>query len=253
MFVVADLATGNIIQAEKTLDSGVSVNMNGKFIVPVPEMVPLTLDENSYVLPVDGGDVFSQAMSAFLVEYPMYGNVVFNPLMTAADMAELDTAAVFTPTGSITRCFMGRGAGPLPTGCSPNVVGVLPLNDRVTPNRPGVLITETIDISAMTGGAGADEFLLWWKLIVLNTTEDVCSDYGATSGQNNPAVRLLGDDEAEPAEFEVYVSNDDGATYVRAYRLTPTAMTGYGSDVRIAFINNDVINRRYIVAYAILF
>lgn len=255
MRVVADMATANIIQAEKTPDVGDSRTFNGKFAVPIPEMVSVALDAASYVLPVDGGDVTSKAMAQLLVQYPMYANVVFNPLLTPADVADLDLAAVFTPTGDITRAFLGRGAGPLPTGVVPNVVGVLPQNSTLVPppGRPGLLISDTIDIGPMTGGAGADEFMVWWKLYAFNTTDDVTSAFGATAGKNEPAVRSIIEVDPEPVGFEVWLSHDDGATYILMDRLTPTDFTVFGTLLRIAFRNTDTANRRYVAAYAILF
>lgn len=253
MRVVADIATANIIQVEKSPVVGDLRPYNGKFAVPIPEMVAVEVDSDSYVLPVDGGDVTSLAMAKLLVEFPMYENVVFNPFLTAADVADMDLTATFTPTGDVTRAIVGRGTGPLPTGCVPNVVGVLPQNGRVSPARPGVLISDTIDISAATSGVGADEFLVWWKLYELSTSEDVSSDYGATAGQNTPALRNLVEADPEPSGFAVYISHDDGATYTQVSRVTPTDLGTFGTDVRIAFVNTNTSARRYIASYAILF
>jgi hypothetical protein len=255
MRVICDLSTANIIQAEKTPTVGDSTPMNGKFIVPIPEMVSVTLDSSSYVLPVDGGDVSSLAFTALLTEFPMYSNVVFNPFLTAADIADLDLTATFPgPPVEDTRAIVGRGAGPLPTGTVPNMVGVLPQNSTVAPpGRPGMLITDTIDIGPMTGGAGADEFLLWWQLIDFDTTHDVSSDFGATAGTNDPALRNASETDPEPTGFEVYISHDDGATYTLVNRITPTDLGSFGTLLRVAFRNTDNSNRRYISSFAILF
>lgn len=253
MRVVASIATASIVQAEKTPDVGDARTLNGLFVVPVPEMVSVTLDSSSYVLPIDGGDVMSLAMAQLLVQYPMYENVVFNPLLTATDVADLDLAAVFTPTGDATRAIVGRGAGPLPTGVVPNMVGVLPQNGAVAPPRPGVLISDTIDIGPLTGGVGADEVMLWWKLYEVGTTHDVTSDFGATAGQNAPARKLITEVDQEPANFEVWISHDDGATYTQVDRLTPTDLTVFGSLLRVAFRNTSTSQRRLVAAFAILF
>ena len=254
MRVVANIADASILQVEKSPQVGESSVMNGKFVVPIPEMVAVDVTSSSYVLPVDGGDVTSLAMADLLVEFPMYTNVVFNPLLTAADIADLDLTAVLPllPPED-TRAIVGRGAGPLPTGTVPNVVGVLPSNDRSATVRPGLLISDTIDISALTGGFGADEFMVWWKLYGFDTTDDVTSDFGATAGLNTPAYRNLVDVDPEPSGFEVYISNDDGANYTQVSRVTPTDLGVFGSLVRVAFRNTDVVNRRYIASFAILF
>lgn len=252
MRVVADLATANIVQVEKTPATGSARISNGKFFVPIPEMVSVDITSSSYVLPVDGGDVTSLAMAKMLVEFPMYEHVVFNPLLTAGDVADFDLSAVFTPTGDVTRAIVGRGSGPLPTGIAPNVIGILPKNATVSPEKPGVLITDTIDIGPATGGAGADEFLVWWKLYTHDTTDDVTSVYGGTAGMNNPALRSTTEELADDADFEVYISHDDGATYTQVTSVTPTDLGTFGSLVRLAFVNTGS-RRLYLGSYAILF
>lgn len=251
MRVVVDIATGNIIQAERTPDIGDLRPFNGKYAVPVPEMASVSLDSTSYVLPVDGGDVMSLAMQQMLVQYPMYNYVVFNPFLAPGDIADLDLTATFA--GEITRAMVGRGAGPLPLGISPNVVCVLPQNGNATPARPGVLITDTIDIGPMTGGGGATEFMLWWKLFSLETSEDVTSSYGATAGENEPAIRSIIEVEQEPAGFEVYLSHDDGSSYSLMGRLEPLDLGSPGTLLRVAFRNTNTLHRRYLAAFAILF
>lgn len=253
MRVVADLATANIIQVEKSPLVGEPRAFNGRFAVPIPEMVSVEVNATSYVLPVDGGDVTSEAMAQLLVEFPMYSNILFNPFLTAADVADLDLTATFTPTGDITRAIVGRGAGPLPTGCVPNMIGLLTENDRVVPSRPGVLITDTIDIGPSTGGLGTDEFMLWWKLYEVSTSADVASDYGATAGLDEPAVRSLVEVDPEPAGFEVWLSHDDGANYTQVSRLTPTDLVTFGTLLRVAFLNTSTTTRRFIASFAILY
>lgn len=253
MRVVVDQSSGSILQVEKTPDVGDARPFNGRFAVPVPEMVALDVTGSSYVTPVDGGDISSLAFSQMLVQFPMYENIVFNTFLEAADVADLDLAATFPGTPDITRAFVGRGSGPLPTGVYPNVVGVLPQNSRVAPARPGVLISDTIDITAATGGLGADEFMVWWLLYDFTTSHDVSSDFGGNSGTDTPAIRHITEVDPEPAGFQVYLSHDDGVTYLPMSRLTPTDFVTFGTQVRIAFRNTNTSNRRYIAAYAILF
>lgn len=253
MRVICSLADMNIVQVEKTPEVGDARPFNGKIAVPIPEMVSVDVDASSYVLPVDGGDVSSLACQALLVQFPMYSNIVFNPFLTPADIADLDLTAVFTPTGDVTRAIVGRGVGPLPLGIMPNVVGVLPQNSKVAPARPGGLISGTIDIGPLTGGAGADEVLLWWKLYDFDTGEDATSSFGALAGENDPAIRNITEVDPEPVGFDVHISNDDGATYTRVDRLVPTDLVVFGTLLRIAFGNTNTNNRRLIAAYAILF
>lgn len=252
MRIVVNLADHAIVQVEKNPEVGTERAYNGKYALPIPDNVALDVTSSDYVLPVDGGDVSSKAMLELLAQFPMYSNIVFNPLLTAADMADLDLTATFTPTGDISRAMIGRGAGPLPTGASPNTVCILPQNNTVAPARPGILISDTIDISAATGGLGADDFMVWWHLYELDTTEDVTSSYGATSGTNDPAYRNLAEQEDQPTGFTVWLSHDDGATYTQMDPLNPTDLGSLGTLLRIAFINTSN-SRRYVGAYAILF
>jgi len=254
MRVVADQSTANIIQAEKTPDVGDARPFNGRFACPIPEMVAVEVTGSSYVLPVDGGDVMSLAMAQMLVQYPMYNNIVFNPFLEPGDILDMDLSATFPGApAQITRAFVGRGVGPLPLGISPNIVGVLPRNNKVIPGRPGMLISDTINIGPMTGGSGADEFMVWWKLYSFDTSNDVTSSYGATAGQNDPAFRNITEVDPEPSGFEVHLSHDDGVTYTQMNRLEPTDFFTFGTLVRIAFRNTNNTNRRYIAAFAILF
>ena len=252
MRVISDLSTYSIIQAEKTPEIGDFRAFNGKISVPIPEQVSLDITSSSYVLPVDGGDVSSLAFAALLVQYPMYSNAVHNPLLDPGDIADLDLTAVFTPTGDITRAFVGRGAGPLPTGLMPGSVGVLGRNTKVGPARPGLLISQTIDIGPMTGGLGADEFMVWFALQDVDTSEDVTSDFGATAGQNTASVRSIAEADPNPSGFETWLSHDDGANYILMDRLTPTDFGAFGTLLRIAFRNTGSVKRR-ILSYAILF
>ena len=252
MRIVVNLADAAIVQVEKNPDVGTTRAYNGKYALPIPDNVALDVTGADYVLPVDGGDVTSKAMLELLAQFPMYSNIVFNPLLTAADMADLDLTATFTPTGDITRAMVGRGSGPLTTGCSPNTVCVLPQNNGVAPAHPGVLISDTIDISAATGGLGADDFMVWWHLYDVTSTEDVTSSYGATNGLNDPAYRNLAEQEDQPTGFEVWLSHDDGATYTQMDPLNPTDFGSLGTLLRIAFINTSN-SRRYVASYAILF
>lgn len=243
MRIVASLSDYSIIQTEKTPAVGVTRGYSGKFAVPIPGGASVSLDSTSYLSPIDGGDVSSLANASLLTQYPMYSHVVFNSLLLPADIAALDTAAVFTTTGDVTRAMVGT---------SPNTVAVLAQNSKVAPARPGVLISDTIDITLMTLGAGADEFLVNWTLMDLSNTDDVSSDYGMTLGLNTPAERLLAETSPTPSGFTVYLSHDDGATYSAVTRLTPKDMGSMGTLIRIAFVNTGSTTR-YLSNYSILF
>lgn len=251
MRVLGNLSSDDILQVERTPEVGDPTPINGKYVVTLPLGSQIDISATSYITPVDGGDVSSLAFAGLLAQYPMYGNIVFNPLLLAGDVADIDLTATL-PTGEITRTFVGRGVGPLPTGCCPNSTILLPQNNAVAPVRPGVLITDTIDISAATGGVGAQEFMVYWKIYGFSTTQDVMSDYGATSGSNTPALRNISEIDQEPADLDVYLSIDDGITYTQMGRLEPVAFCVFGASLRLAFVNRST-TRMYLACYAVMF
>lgn len=251
MRVIADLASNRLIRTQPDPAVGASAAMNGQFVVPVPEGAAVTLTPTSYLTPQNVGSVPGQAAAALLARYPMYSNVAYNFLLEASDVAALDLAAT-GPGGIITRAMVGRGAG-LSTGIAPNSTVILPQNNLAAgPPRPGCLVTDTIDIGPATGGAGAEEAMLWWKVASFSTSEDVLHGYGVNAGANNPSIRSLNETSQEPAGFSVSVSNDDGASWFPAPRLTPVDLGVFDTRVRVAFTNTSA-NRVYLLAFAVLF
>ena len=236
MEILTELNSGQIIQVTDR-SAAAAVVVNGKFLPAIPDIAPVEVEDTSYVVPTDGGDVVSQAFGNMLAQFPMYGHVLFNPLLTPADVAALDLTASFG--ASATRAAVGRAVGP-DIGQSPNRTRVLRRNP-VTLN-PGVLVTDTIDVSAIVP-AGIDEVLVWWKLDGVVRTHDVSSSFGATAGQNEPCQVSLTSVVPEPAGFDVYASNDDGLTWYAVGYLVPTDLVSLGTLVRLAFVNNGTQDR----------
>jgi hypothetical protein len=110
-----------------------------------------------------------------------------------------------------------------------------------------------VDIGPMTGGAGADEFLLWWYIWEFDTTEDVASDYGATAGANTPAYRNVFEVDQEPLGWEVWITHSNGASWTGPVgRIEPTDLIVFNTQVRLAFLNRTA-TKRYLAAYAFMF
>jgi hypothetical protein len=251
MRVIAELASNRLIRTQPDPPVGSGTTLNGQFVVPVPEGAAVTLTPTSYLTPQNAGSVPGQAAAALLARYPMYANVAFNYLLEASDVAALDLAAT-GPSGVISRAMVGRGAG-LSTGIAPNSTVILPQNNTTGgPPRPGCLVTDMIDIGPATGGAGAEEVLLWWKVASFTTGEDTLHGYGMTAGVDTPVLRTLGETSQAPAGLTVSVSNDDGATWFTASRLTPVNLGVFDTRVRVAFVNTSS-NRVYLLAFAVLF
>jgi hypothetical protein len=258
MRILADLASNDILQVEKTPPVGDPVPINGKYVVDVPEGAPVQVDANSYILNggvVDAGSVVTHAFAGLLAQFPQYDNIVFNPLVIADDVNDLDLTASFMepPDTWATRAQVGRGSVDPQEGLAPNSTAILPVNTAGSgSNRPGMLITDTIDISAATSGAGAREFVVYWRLYSFTTSDDVMSDYGATAGLNDPAIRSISEADQEPTDFQVYLSLDDGAVYFPVGRLEPIAFCVPGTSLRLAF-RNDSASKIYLGNYALLF
>jgi hypothetical protein len=244
MDILADFTTGAIVQVTDRKDGALVVN--GKVVPALPDIAPVVVDGQSYILPIDGGDVTSRSFSNLLAQFPMYGYALFNPLLTAADVASLDLTASFGVNG--TRASVGRSTGP-DVGQSPNRTRVLRRNPVTL--APGVLVTDTIDVSALEPG-GIDEILIWWKLDGVLRTQDVSSAFGATAGQNDPCLVSLTAAVSEPAGFDVYASNDDGVTWYAAGYLSPTDLVSFGTLIRLAFVNSGVVDR-VLSGFGILF
>lgn len=253
MRIVADIANHDVLQVEKTPPEGEANPFNGRFAIPVPGGSSVHVDGSSYVLPQDAGSLSALSAQALLARFPMYSHIVYNFLIEATDVADLDLTAT-GPTGEISRVQTGRGSGPDPTGMVPNGTLILPQNGYAAgPPKPGCLVTDVVDIGPMTGGAGADEFLVWWYMWRFDTTDDVASDYGATAGDNEPAYRNIIEMDQEPTGWNVYISHDNGANWTGPIGLLePTDLITFDTQVRLAFLNRTQA-RRYLAAYAFMF
>jgi len=256
--IIGDFATSDILQVEKTPEIGELNPFNGRFAMPVPDGAAFEVTPTSYILPQDGGDLGATLAAALLAQFPMYENIAYNFLLEAADVGDLDLslAPAVANIGSIpvlTRAQSGRAAGPGSVGMWPNMTAILPQNNFVTPNRPGMLVTDTIDITVPTAGAGADEFLLWWNLLEFETDHDIQSDFGGTAGINQPATKSIGEVDQEPAGLQVFLSHDDGATWVGPVgRMEPTDLMTFNTSVRILFTNTGP-TKIYLAGYSVMF
>jgi hypothetical protein len=249
MQIVADLASYRLVKTEATPSAGTVQNTNGQFIFPVPEGAAVEVNSSSYLLPQDAGSLSNQAAQALLARYPQYTFVESNFFLEAADIAKLDLVSG-GPVGSYPRVQVGRGVGPL-AGAAPNSVRLLPANNATGgPIAPGMVTTVTLPLTP----PGIDECLIWWRVAGGATSHDVINGYGASAGQDIPARRDRIEILQDPAALQVYASNDGGANWVPASRLTPVSFTGLGTNLKLAFLNtsSSAGNRLYLLAYAVL-
>lgn len=256
-----------VVQVEKVpvLGTDGATAIHGRFLLPVPLDLDFPVSESDYLLDgageIDGNDLASQGMARLLATYPQFGNVYFNPLLTEDHVGELDftfefhdpdTDERFTP-----RFQTGRESPLADSGQMPTHTALLAQNNAVSPARPGLLITDEIDIGPYTldcdnNPVGTDEFMLWWKLYDFTVSHDIAADYGAQSGKNEPAIRRVMEMDQEPAGFSAYISINNGATWCPVGLLEPVAFCLKTTKFRLAFKNTGTA-KRFLASFAVLF
>ena len=248
--VRTDETSSVIIQAGPTPEVGTATPINGKFVLDVPDNIPFPkIDENSRLINQSDpgyflGDIYSNLVKTF----PGYNDFIFNQLWISTDLERLDPAATFPYAFPLTwSSRFQSGSTSVPKGVAPGSVALLPENTYVTPHRPGLIVTANNDIAPYTGGGGRSDFVVYWKVYRMETTEDVM-DY--STGDNVPASRNL--IEIDQDAILAYISANNGTDYVPVTRLSPATTSAPGTDVRIAFVNHNPY-KVYLAAYSVMF
>lgn len=254
MRIIADLATSRIIQASPTPQIGEKLTVNGRWILPVPDGSAVVVDSSSTISSVE-----TDCLSEMLIRYPMYDFIIGNWFRETADLDAVNQTPGSGPLASALRYRMGRKAALPNPGVAPNCIEIPGVNPYAAVAVPGQLVLGTIDLTAADGAfpgipGGTDEVMLWWELATSATSEDVCTAYGNWTGSstNTPAERTLTKANPEPANFEVYVSNDEGASWYQAYHLEPIDLTNLDTRFRIAFVNRGT-TPVHLLAFCALF
>lgn len=175
--------------------------------------VPDNLSIDESVSPFDADELRDQKFAALLASAPRYTHVVFDDLATAALW---DTADVDI-----------RG------GVGVHIAYVDPLDTATS--KKGRLQTDTIDVSA---DGLFDDFAVYWDLYTLTRT-----------GERTSQVVYA---RADPDLVDVFVSNDDGATYTQVTHLTPEVLGSSGNQLRVRF-ENPSGQRYYLGSVAVLY
>lgn len=192
-------------------------DMNGKFLFDEPSTTQIEISINDF------GDATTNISNAFLLLYPDYSNIIFNPLPIQSDFDA--TASLITQTS---RCQLGSHY---------NSCAILPKNENTNAN--GVLITDTITLSS-----SSDTFLVYWK------TANI--DYSVEQSVNENIPSSITYSIQSSSDIDVYLSNDDGLTYTQADFLSPVSFSSGSTTMRIAFVNNS-LNKIHLLGYAILY
>lgn len=250
----ASETTSVILQVAPSPPEGTATPINGKFVVDIPDGVyPPRINAGSRLINLASpGYMTGQIYDGLQRSFPGYQNFIFNQLLTSTDDSRLDPSATF-PVDSgppehhwKVRYQSGRSGAP-PLGMAPGGVALLPENSHTVPSRPGLIITNTLDIGPYTGGLGAKSFIVYWKVYTMDTSHDVM-DFG--TGENIPAVKNL--IEAPQDLLEAFLSVNDGAGYTPVNRLSPCVTCDPGTLIRLAFVNHNPF-KVYITAYAVMF
>jgi len=259
MRVLADLktlfttGTPEVTQVEKTPAPEEGTPINGRFVLPIVTSVEFPITSDDYILPVDGGDLSSISFSHLLAMFPEFANIYFNPLITDTQLLELDPFFLFTDP-LIPAVYYPRFQTGYPfEGQMPTHTALLPQNDAGDYARPGLMVTQDIDISALEP-TGVTDFMVYWKLLDFDVSHDVRSEYGATTGQNTPAIRRVYETDQEPDEFFAYITTDSGApyTWTPVNLLETVTVAAPTTTFRVAF-KSTADAKIFLANFAVLF
>lgn len=215
-----------------------SISMNGKWILDCPNGVyPASLEGTP--LEVITREIEPQMLRL----YPSYPHIYFNPLMDSS--TGFDTSARF-PTDA------GQMPSRYKTGASPNLACMMANNSAPGAGRYGVLISDPIDITALTTDSlGRQTFLPYWRVILKTITQDMSPVEGYSTA-NQPALLQYTEIADDSTQYNVYLSADDGNTYERVSLLQPYSFGDEVESIRIAFVNTSEADL-YILSYALMF
>jgi len=246
MSIIVERSSNKIIESGPFTPS----DMKGRYELSTPSTLGIIpLQSGDYVFPRDIGSVISRIESAFISVYAGYNGVIYNPLLESADDISDSTALFPDSSGAISPRMI--------KGDTPNITGVCALNESA-PNAldptgysdPGMMITEEIDLGALTGGAGSQNVMVWWRAVTKTFTYDKSPIQGLREDVNEPS-RLVYTD-ADPTLLKVYISSDNGGSYSELTNLNPHSFLAPETMVRLAF-RNDGSQDVYILAYGIMY
>jgi hypothetical protein len=241
-------------QVEKTPAPEEGTPINGRFVLPIVTGVEFPITSDDYILPVDGNDISSISFSHLLAQFPEFTNIYFNPLLTEAQLTELDPFFLFSDPFVPDPDYYPRFQTGYPTeGQMPTHTALLAQNNGAFSPRPGLIVTQDIDISALEP-TGVREFMVYWKLLDFDVSHDVRAAYGDAAGQNTPAIRRVYEVDQEPDDFSAYITTDSGApyTWTPVNLLETVTMVSPTTTFRVAF-KSTADAKIFLANFAVLF
>lgn len=232
---------GQIVQAFSTRQD---VVVNGKYIIESPEGIELEITDDSYVYPVNGGDLKSLMMEDLRVSSGL-SYKYFNPLSSSSDLDIIDTSSVAQVgvfpaiTEYRTRCQQSE---------SPNNTNLLRAIDittwgGATERVNGVILTTAIDISANVP-LGTDVYLPYWEAHTFDLSHESETD-------NTPVVKTY--QRLEPNTLQVYASTDGGAFWQEIVHLNAFTAPVSSTSIQFLFINTSTSRDVYLNAFGFMY
>lgn len=257
MRVLVNKATDSIIQAQKDPEYGTDGQtiINGLYCLKFPIGVEVSLNENSYVLPIDGKDVFSLAVAKLMSKYPVYRHAYINALVQTDDLDDLNLESGVLTLNDVmytSRYQTGRSSD----GIMPGNTALLPVNTKATPNKPGLIVTNNIRVADYitdcdSNPIGAKHFMIGWSFFKANVSHDVNTEYGALANQNTPAYKYLLEMDQTPSDVSVYMSVNN-SDWQQVYNLSPISFCDNITEFKLAFSNLSA-DKIYLNNFFVLF
>jgi hypothetical protein len=164
--------------------------------------------------PITVAELSMQKYAALLASAPRYSHVYYE---------SLDTSNVW----DVTDTDISGGVGTFNSYMAPQRGG-----------NPGRLQSATIDLSA---DGLFEDFAVYWELYQVQTTTNTD---GLITKRHVVEVADV---------VDVFISNDDGATFTASPFMTPITLPGQGNQVKLRFLNTDPSVRYYLGGVAILY
>lgn len=232
---------GQIVQAFSTRQE---VVVNGKYVIESPEGIETEITSDSYVYPVDGGDLKSLMMEELRASSGL-SYKYFNPLSSSSDLDVIDTSStaqvgVFPAiTEYQTRCQQSE---------TPNNTKLLRAIDitawgGATERVNGVFLTNAIDISADVP-LGADVFLPYWEAHTFDLSHE-------SETNNTPVVKTY--QRLEPSDLQAYASTDGGAFWQEITHLSAFTAPAASTSIQFLFINTSTSRDVYLNAFGFMY
>jgi len=238
MPIIVKRSDNEIIESSSSLP----FDMKGKYEISYPSAFdPLDALGNSYVFPRDNNNVIKKIIEPkFTRSFPSYSGVIYNPLLELSDL-DVDVNATLPDSNPLGVRFKSGEGG--------NLTALIGNNDSLGYDRNGLIITNTINIGALTSNLGSQTYMVYWKGVKKQYTQDT-TPIPNVHTRNEPANLFY--TEVGSDLLKVYISSDNGSTYSEVDNLVPFSFGQRETSIRLAFRNlseDDV----FLLSYAILY